>query len=430
MDLYLTALVLCFAFSCFFSLTETALTALGPLEAERIASRGGWFNASLWRWIRHPERLLASILVCNTAINAQVAILASNYLERRFPGERISDAWVGVVVTLLLLVFAEIAPKVVARAHSERIAPYLCSVMNGFDTLLYPFTVFITKCVSRVLQKIGIATSDKKLVTHSDIEYLLSVVRRQGSTEQDKTEILSSVFQFSKRRVRDIMIPRDRISAISIDAGLHEVLEKVRFENHSRYPVYNVSLDRIVGFFHARDLFGILKTYLARGNDVPLADRFSLRTCLRRAFFVSEQALISRVLNEMKSNRIHLAIVKDEWGNVVGLVTLEDILEEVFGEIDDEHDDLSIKPVVDLYSTGIEADGAELLVDLKSKYGIEVEPSDSYSTLNGFLMHYAVHQQLTPKTVIIWNNYVFSILAVKDGEIEKVRITEIPEDKN
>jgi putative hemolysin len=151
-----------------------------------------------------------------------------------------------------------------------------------------------------------------------------------------------------------------------------------------------------------------------------------LRTCLRRAFFVSEAMMISRVLNDMKSSRIHLAIVKDEWGNVVGLVTLEDILEEVFGEIEDEHDDQVSKPVVDMFGAGVELDGGELIVDLQSKYGIELETSESYSTLNGFLQHYATHQHLTPKTVIIWRQYVFSILSVKDGEIEKVRITEIP----
>jgi putative hemolysin len=258
---------------------------------------------------------------------------------------------------------------------------------------------------------------------------MISIARRQGTIETDKSKILSSIFQFSKRRVKDIMIPRDKISAISVDASLVQVLDFVRQENHSRYPVFNQSLDRIVGFFHARDLFGILRSHgFAQGAPTALGE-FSLRTCLRRAFFVSEHSMISRVMNEMKTNRIHLAIVKDEWGNVVGLVTLEDILEEVVGEIEDEHDEHLGKPVVDLYSAGVELEGTELLVDLKSKFGIEMEPTESYSTVNGFLMHYASHQQLTAKTVVIWKNYVFSISSVKDGEVERVRITEIPEDE-
>ncbi len=427
---YLAGIAISFVGSCFFSFTETALTALPGIQTERIMNRGGWFNDSLRRWLDKPDRLLATILVCNTFLNTQIAILSTNLMREIYPEHRVADAFFGVFVTILLLIFGEIGPKVVARAHAEKSAPYVCRLLLGFDFVLYPLTVMLTSTVAGLLKMLGIRINDQRLVTHSDIEYLVSVAERQGTMEHDKTQILSSVFEFSKRRVKDIMIPRDKISALSINAGLVEVLDFVRQENHSRYPVYNANLDRIVGFFHARDLFGILKSYAVKAEGFSVVDSFSLRTCLRRAFFVSEQAMISRVLSEMKSNRIHLAIVKDEWGNVVGLVTLEDILEEVFGEINDEHDDQSSKPVVDLYSSGIEVEGSELLVDLKTNYGIEMEPAESYATINGFLMHYAGHQQLSNKTVIIWNNYVFTILSVKDGEVERVRITEIPEERD
>ena len=426
---YLLGIAISFFVSCFFSFTETALTALPAIDAERLSNEPGWFNSSLKRWLLKPDRLLATILVCNTFLNTQIAILSTNFMRSVYPEKEVADAWFGLIITALLLIFGEIGPKVVARAHAMTAAPYVCRVLLGFDFILYPITAIMTSTVAAILKMLGIPIRDQRLVTHSDIEYLVSVAGRQGTMEDDKTQILSSVFEFSKRRVKDIMIPRDKISAISINTGLVEVLDFVRQENHSRYPVYNNNLDRIVGFFHARDLFGILKTYSVEGASGTAVERFSLRTCLRRAFFVSEQAMISRVLNEMKSNRIHLAIVKDEWGNVVGLITLEDILEEVFGEINDEHDDQSSKPVTDLFSTGIEVEGSELLVDLKTNYGIEMEPTESYSTVNGFLMHYSAHQRLSDKTVIIWNNYVFTILAAKDGQVVRVRITEIFEDK-
>lgn len=426
-ELMLVIVVLSILASAFFSLAETALTSLSPMQSERLIEKAGWFNTSLRHWINQSSRLLTTILVCNTVANTTAATFGTLYLERAYPDAGVIS--ITIVLTLVILVLCEIIPKVVARGLAEKFAPFACRTLIGFHYLFYPLTYLLTRLISLVLGTFGVILQSKYVIRASDIEYMINHAGREGSIEKDKSKILTSVFQFSKRRVKDIMVPRERIRAIPVNKNILEVLDIVRSENHSRYPVYNNSLDRIVGFLHARDLFGIIKAYgFSEGNKTPL-ESISLRTCLRRAFFISEHAMISRVLNEMKSNRIHLAIVKDEWGNVVGLITLEDILEEVFGEIDDEHDEREANPVVDLYSTGVEVAGSESVVDLKAKYEIELEPSDSYSTLNGFLQHYASHQLLTPKTVIIWEKYVFSILSVKDGEIEKVRITEIPEDK-
>ncbi len=423
---YLPVVVACFFMSMFFSISETALTSITPIEAEKLASEGGFFKSSMRRWAQQSNRILTTILVGNTAANTFAASFATQWSESVFPEYSITV--VTLASTAVLLFVSEIAPKTVARAHPHAIAPVACRILIVIDWILYPITYFFIGMVSVVMRVLGITLRDRRLVTHADIEYMVSIAGRQGTIENDKSKILSSIFQFSKRRVKDIMIPREKISAISVDAKLMDVLDIVRVENHSRYPVYNQSLDRIVGFFHARDLFAILRSYGIGVETSANTTHFSLRTMLRRAFYVSEHSMISRVLNEMKSNRIHLAIVKDEWGNVVGLVTLEDILEQVFGEIEDEHDEQASKPVVDLYSAGIEIEGAESLLDLKSKFGIEIEPTEAYTTVNGFLMHYASHQHLTAKTVIIWKNYVFSVLSVKDGAVEKVRITEIPDD--
>ncbi len=423
---YLVGIGICFLGSCFFSMTETSLTALSPVQVSRILSGSSWFKNSLHHWQKNANRLLATILVGNTVVNTAAPIVAAHYVEQHYP--EIPLAVVATVLTVLILIFGEIAPKMFARIYPELLSPFLCFILVAFNYILAPITYIITAFVSIILRTLGVTMNNRQMIRPADIEQMVVMAGREGSIERDKTKILSSVFQFTKRRVKDIMIPRDKISAISVDATLLEVLDIVRHENHSRYPVYNNSLDRIVGFFHVRDLFGILRSYGFSENSEAALQNFSLRTCLRRAFFIPEQSLISRVLNEMKTNRIHLAIVKDEWGNVVGLVTLEDILEEVFGEIEDEHDEHIARPVVDLYATGIEVEGSDSLVDIHSKYGVEIEPTESYSTMSGFLLHYASHQQITSKTVIIWKNYVFSIVSVKDGEIEKVRITEIPDE--
>jgi len=363
--------------------------------------------------------MLATILVADTLMDTAVATLSTSFMIRNYPD--VNLLIITSALTIFVLLFGEILPKTIARTYPEALSPVLCRVLLVFDYFFYPVTYVVTTGMGAVLKLVGIGLPKTRSIQSGDIESMVLLASREGSVERDKTTILSSVFQFSKRRVKDIMLPRDKICALSINATLNQVLDMVRQENHSRYPVYNGTLDKIIGFLHARDLFGIIR----QG-----AENFSLRTCLRRAFFVSESMMISRVLHDMKSSRIHLAIVKDEWGNVVGLVTLEDILEQVFGEIEDEHDEATHKPVVDLYSAGVEVDGSEALVDLRSRYGVDLDPTESYSTVNGFLQHYASHQQLSPKMIIIWNKYVFSILAVKEGEVERVRITEIPSDDN
>lgn len=424
---YLIIVVICFLVSAFFSLTETALTSLTPLQADRLAEVKGYLHSSIKHWIKQPSRLLTTILVCNTLANSMAAIYAARYLQIGHP--EISDLTISICVTVAVLIFCEIAPKILARSFPEAFAPISCRILVGFHYVFYPFTYLVTRMISVIFETFGVIISHRPTIKPSDVEYMITRATAEGNLEQDKTQILSSVFQFSKRRVKEIMVPRDKICAISIDTNIWDVLDIVRHENHSRYPVYNGNLDRIVGFLHARDLFGLMRAHGLAKGDTMRFENISLRTCLRRAYFVSEHTMISRVLNEMKANRVHIAIVKDEWGNVVGMITLEDIIEEIFGEIRDEHDEEAPKAVGDLYSSGIELEGSESLVDLKSKYEIDIEPSESYSTLNGFLQHYASHQNLTANTVIIWEKYVFSILGVKDGEIERVRITEIPEER-
>lgn len=419
------AVLLCFGLSCFFSGAETALTSLSPVQAEHLASSKRWFARSLHHWIRYPNRLLATNLLGNTMVNTAAATITASYFATYYP--QINLGIVALALTIAILVFGEITPKMLARSYPETLAPFCCQVLVLFNYILYPVTQAITQGIALFLRAFGIVLSSRRVIKISDIERMVLMVDREGSAERDKTKILSSVFQFSKRRVREVMIPKDQISAISIDASLMEVLDIVRQENHSRYPVYKGNLDRIIGFLHARDLFAVLKSYGFSEGNRPNLENFSLRTCLRRAFFVSEHSMISTVLNEMKKKRIHLAIVKDEWRNVVGLITLEDILEEVFGEIEDEHDEREDKPVVDLLEAGFEVEGDISLADLHSRYELDIEPTESYSTLNGFLQHYTSHQQLTPKMVIIWKNYVFSILSVVDGQVDRVRIHQMPE---
>ncbi len=422
--LLLSTILVSFVLSTFFASVETALTTLSRFQIDQLIDQGGFFKSSLKDWVQHPNRILATILVADTLCDTATATMTAYYMEKNYP--EVSVVTVTIVLAVVVLLFGEILPKMIARIYAVQLGPVACRMLLAVDYVLYPATLVISNSLSFLMKAVGLRSEKSEGVKSGDIEAMVMLASKEGSVERDKTKILSSVFQFSKRRVKDIMIPRDRISSISIDANLPQVLDIVRHENHSRYPVFSGSLDRIVGFLHARDLFGILRAGMNQDGSFRAIQTFSLRTCLRRAFFVSEAMMISRVLNDMKSSRIHLAIVKDEWGNVVGLVTLEDILEEVFGEIEDEHDDQVSKPVVDMFGAGVELDGGELIVDLQSKYGIELETSESYSTLNGFLQHYATHQHLTPKTVIIWRQYVFSILSVKDGEIEKVRITEIP----
>ena len=374
--------------SAYFSSAETALTSLGVVKLEKLIEQRRSHEAVLRRWIDHPREILTTILIGNNLVNITASALATQAAQKTlalFPNvsqTRAVPIAVGVM-TLLLLTFGEITPKVLARAHRERLAVFFLASLRPFYLLFYPATrvfVGLTNVVARVTGAPAVQSGPH--VSEEDIELLVQLGRREGSISKDREDLLNSVFEFTDTTAREIMVPRTDIVAVEANTGLEELIDLVLSAGHSRMPVYEGKVDDIIGVVHIKDLLGLTRLG-ARGDGERSG--FDLRRIVRDVQFVPETKPINQLMQEMQELRNHMSIVVDEFGGVAGLVTLEDIVEEFFGEIWDEHD-REIEAYAQKVADGIYRIDARLnLYDLGELFDIEIPEDADYDTVGGLI---------------------------------------------
>ncbi len=372
--------------SSFFSGTETALTALGDARARQLAERGGRRGRLLRLWLDHPERVLSTLLVGNTLVNiaagAFAAEVASGAALARGLSTTSTVAVATVTTTAVVLFFGEILPKTLSKRDPVQVALTSMPLVHPLYWLLWPVSTAATRAVGALLRAVGVKASPAPLVTGAEIEYLIEVGTREGVLDEVKEELLNSVLEFADRVVKEIMVPRTRMVSIDRDAPPDEVVRVVTENPYSRMPVYQDTVDNVVGILLVRDVVQELKKGPVSG--------ISLERLLKPPFFVPEQMKISRLLKEMQRRKTHLAVVVDEFGGTSGLVTLEDVLEEIVGEIQDEAD-AEAAPVKALGDGLYLADATIPLRDLEEYLNTEGEapvrfPEDGdYETLGGFV---------------------------------------------
>ena len=316
------------------SASETALTALGDLKARQLLESGGRRARLLRLWVEHPERVLSSVLVTNTLLNILGGVLAGEIAaaiaERHgfSPGRALGVAT--GVATVVVLFAGEVVPKTLAKRHPVRFSLALIPAVTALSWVLWPISVALVRATHLLLRLFGGGKSAPgPAVTSEEIEYIIEMGTREGVLDEVREELLNSVLEFADRVVKEIMVPRTRMVALDQDAPREDVVRMVTGNPYSRLPVYRNSVDDIVGILMVRDI--VLE--VARGSGPIPWDRV-----LKPAFFVPEQMKVSRLLKEMQRRKNHLAVVVDEFGGTSGLVTLEDVLEEIVGEIQDEGD--------------------------------------------------------------------------------------------
>jgi putative hemolysin len=280
-------------------------------------------------------------------------------------------------MTLLILIFGEVAPKTFAKHHPER---YLVSLpLLAFTySLCLPATRLLVFLTQRVVEAMGgELKSERSLVTEEDIEEMVRVGSAEGSIDPEATELLTGVLELDEKVAREIMVPRTEVHAMSQDASLADVIAEIDASGFSRYPVYRESIDDIVGVLYMKDL---LKVVLAGASDGVRLDQV-----MRAPMIYPENIPVQDLLLAMKRERVHLAIVASEYGGVAGIVTLEDIVEEVFGDIYDEHD-TDQAPIRSLSDELWMVEGVVTISDLEDELGIDIEDDDDYETVAGLLM--------------------------------------------
>ena len=278
-----------------------------------------------------------------------------------------------VIITFLHIVLGELAPKSVALIAPERVSRWVAQPLILFSKLMSPFISFLNGAANRLLHIFGMHSATEANHVHSPQELRLLVMqsRAHGTLDESDSAMLAGVFDFHEKKARDVMRPRTEVVALDIESDADEVWRILRSERYSRYPVYRDSLDDIVGVFLAKDL------WLYEG-----ADPFTLRSFVREAIFVPDSRPAERVLDDLRKTRGHMAVVLDEYGGTAGIVTMEDLVEEVVGDIADEYD-MASRVAMEMDGV-LELAGSLSLVDVRSDYRVNV-PEGDWTTLGGYV---------------------------------------------
>jgi CBS domain containing-hemolysin-like protein len=417
--------------SAFCSGTETALTALGEARARQLRDGGGRRARLFTLWIDHPERVLSALLIGNTLVNIGAGALAAS-IGSVAAASAGWDAGASVaaatgIATAVILFVGEIVPKTFGKRHPVRFALAAMPLVRILSTLLWPISVLTTRATSALFRLLG-GGAAAPAVTSEEIEYLIEMGTKEGVLDEVKEELLNSVLEFADRVAREIMVPRTRMVAIDKDASPDELFRIVTENPYSRMPVYEGSIDNVVGILLVREIIGEVRHGPAR--PIPL-ERY-----LKKPFFVPEQMKISRLLKEMQRRRTHIAIVVDEFGGTSGLVTLEDCIEEIVGEIQDEAD-VETAPVKVMAPGVWLADGSVPLHDLEAILNehdagerseapaeIRFPEEGDYETLGGFVTATAGH--VPPVGALIaWDGLTFTVRSGDERRVTKVEIARL-----
>jgi putative hemolysin len=397
--------------SAFFSGAEAALLSIPSKRVKQLiedSKKPGTLNFLA----KHPSEILTTILIGNNFVNIFVASYATTIAQTYFENDAISYS-VGLT-TILILIFGEIIPKTFMRNYSERLVVPVVFILRIFYFCLFPVVKIFMFIIKLVLGE-G-ASLQERMITKDDIEFMVGEAEKEKSIDSKQIDLLTSILEFPTIKVKDIMIPRTSVHAIKAESSFEEIAILVREVQHSRYPVYSDDLDSTLGFIHVKDI------YFASLEE---RESFKLNKYINEPFFVYEHMKIQAVFDHMNKKKVHLALVKDENGLVVGIITLEDIMEEIFGEIQDEHDDeedIIGKDDADSLEEGICIHASITLRDLDTEFDIKIPLNDNYSTLRGFLLDMLGNNFPKQGNILFWEGLSFELIRVVDEEIEEVKI--------
>jgi CBS domain containing-hemolysin-like protein len=415
--------------SAFCSGTETALTALGDARARQLVESGGRRAKLLAVWVKSPERVLSTLLIGNTLVNIGAGALAgkvANGIAQAHGWPQASIfALATAVTTCSILFLGEIIPKTVGKRHPIQFSLSAIPLVQLLYWALWPLTNGLVHATNAIVSLFGGARVQTPAVTSAEIEYLIEMGTREGVLDAVKEELLNSVLEFADRVVKEIMIPRTRMVAIDRDAPPEEILRIVTENPYSRMPVYRDSVDNVIGVLLVRDII----PELAKGTKGVLA---AIDRHLKPPFFVPEQMKISRLLKEMQKRKTHLAVVVDEFGGTSGLATLEDVLEEIVGEIQDEGDVEAapvreVSPGVYLADAGVPLRELEEFLNERANGGEDPDPlvrfpeEGDYATLGGFVTATAGRVPAVG-ALLAWDGLTFTVRGADDRRVTRVEI--------
>ena len=370
----LMVLLLLLALSAFFSSAETAMTTVNKIRIQTMAEDGNKRAATLLKAVNDSGKMLSAVLIGNNIVNLSASALATSVTIKLF-----GNAAVGLatgILTLLILILGEITPKTVATIYSEQLALAYAKVIYGLMVLLTPVIYLVNILSLGLLLLFRIDPNGKNsTMTESELRTILNVSHEEGVIESEERQMIYNVFDFGDSQAKDVMVPRIDVTFVDVESTYDELIEIFREDKFTRLPVYEETTDNIIGIVNMKDLLLL-----------DSRENFSIRSILREAYFTYEYKNTSELLMEMREDSINFAIVLDEYGATAGLVTLEDLLEEIVGDIRDEYDDQEEEEITEIVP-GEEylSLGSTKLDDLNEELDIELE-SEDYDSIGGYII--------------------------------------------
>jgi CBS domain containing-hemolysin-like protein len=398
--------------SIFFSAVETSLLSFPKPLLQGYAEKGGLLGKAFKAWQDHPNRILSSILIGNNAVSVGattlVAYMAVHLSEQNHWSLVVTGTVCSVFITFVIVVFCEALPKVVARSASERTAILLVVPIYIFDKLMTPFTWALVQIFHRLLPRMGDLTLSQ--VTEEDIKQMMEMGQEAGTIQENEKNMIDSIFKFSDTQVNAVMIPRTEMVCVDINTELDKLVDLIIQNGYSRMPVYKGNVDNIVGIINTRDLLSIWKN----------RDLIVIKDLLHKPYFAPETMRVDRLLREFQRGNIHMAVVVDEYGGTAGLVTLEDLVEEIVGEIRDEYD--VDEQVLQKNEDGSWVAEANVSLDeVNDTLGIHLTPKGDVSSLGGYVTEKTGR---VPKRsrVVEDKEAVFTILDANEKKVIRIKI--------
>ncbi len=402
--------------SALFSGSETALFTANRLKLRHLREEGSGRARVALGLLDNPARLLSALLIGNNMVNTAAAVVATTLLVRLLGHEK-GPAYAFVAVTLTVLILAEITPKTIAAHHADRLSLMVARPVALLAVLLAPVgraLSFLTNLLARPLG--GRVRPDAPMVSEEEIQVLVRMGEEQGILEQDQSEMIHSIMEFGDTVVREVMVPRVDMVCVESDEPIEAVLDVVRTHAHSRIPVYRDTVDQIVGLVHVKDL-------ISGFRDGRLEGRVSDFT--RPAHFVPDSKRLDELFREMRRGQVHMAIAVDEYGGTAGLVTIEDLLEEIVGPIRDEYDKEDA-PITAIGEGVALVDGRLHIEEVNSALGLEL-PVGEADSLGGFVYSLLGHIPVQGERVVS-GDVELSVERVEGRSIELVRVTKTAPD--
>ncbi len=313
--------------SALFSSAETAFLSTNKIRLRNLQEDGVKKADLVLQLLENQNRLISSLLVGNNIVNISASALATKVATDLF-----QDAGVGIatgIMTLLVLVFGEVIPKNLAAAHAEGWAMFIAPFIQFISVILTPIVFLLTKLSDTVVRFSKKNEEEDPTLTEDEFKILVNVGQEEGVFDESESEMINSIMEFDETYVKAIMVPRIDIVAVDVDDTINDALRLIRDGGHSRIPAFEDSIDNIVGILYAKDIFEHLD---ADFNELKVKE------LIRDAYYIPETKKVSDLLNELRLKKVHMAIILDEYGGTNGLVTIEDLIEEIIGDIQDEYD--------------------------------------------------------------------------------------------